>query len=71
MGVKYQPYPEELNRRLAGVIADYHFSPTDLARDNLLAEGVSTENIWVTGNTGIDALQIVAAQVAKEQDLWE
>jgi UDP-N-acetylglucosamine 2-epimerase (non-hydrolysing) len=68
---KYQPYPEELNRRLSGVLADYHFAPTDLARDNLLAEGVPAENIWVTGNTVIDALQIVAAQVAKEKDLWE
>jgi len=68
---KYQPYPEELNRRLTGALADYHFAPTDLARDNLLAEGVSAENIWVTGNTVIDALQIVAAQVAKEKDLWQ
>jgi len=68
---KYQPYPEELNRRLAGVLADYHFAPTTWARDNLLAEDVPAEKIWVTGNTVIDALHIVAAQVAKEKDLWE
>jgi UDP-N-acetylglucosamine 2-epimerase (non-hydrolysing) len=68
---KYRPYPEEFNRRLAGVLADYHFAPTDLARDNLLAEGVSAKNIWVTGNTVIDALKIVAPQVAEEHDLWE
>ena len=68
---KYRPYPEEMNRRLTGVLADYHFAPTTWARDNLLAEGVPAENIWVTGNTVIDALEIVAAQVAKEKDLWE
>ena len=68
---KYRPYPEEINRRLTGVLADYHFAPTPWARDNLLAESVPAENIWVTGNTVIDALQIVAAQVAKEKDLWE
>ena len=68
---KYRPYPEEINRRLTGVLADYHFAPTPWARDNLLAEGVPAANIWVTGNTVIDALQIVAAQVAKEKDLWE
>jgi UDP-N-acetylglucosamine 2-epimerase (non-hydrolysing) len=70
-GDKCRPYPEELNRRLTGALADYHFAPTELARDNLLAEGVPAENIWVTGNTVIDALQIVAPQVAKEKDFWE
>jgi UDP-N-acetylglucosamine 2-epimerase (non-hydrolysing) len=54
---KYRPYPEELNRHLTGVITDYHFAPTPWARDNLLAEGVPAERIWVTGNTVIDALQ--------------
>lgn len=68
---KYRPFPEELNRRLAGALADYHFAPTPWARDNLLAEGVSSENIWVTGNTVIDALQIMAAQVSREQDIWK
>ncbi len=68
---KYRPYPEEMNRCLTSVLADYHFAPTPWARDNLLAEGVPAENIWVTGNTVIDALQIVASQVAKEKDLWE
>jgi UDP-N-acetylglucosamine 2-epimerase len=57
---KYNPFPEEMNRRLAGAIADFHFAPTPKARENLLREGVKPESIWVTGNTGIDALLMVA-----------
>ena len=57
---KYNPFPEEMNRKLAGAIADFHFAPTAQARDNLLKEGVSADTIWVTGNTGIDALLMVA-----------
>lgn len=53
---KYSPYPEEMNRTLAGRIAELHFAPTDTARDNLLAESVASFKIWVTGNTVIDAL---------------
>jgi UDP-N-acetylglucosamine 2-epimerase (non-hydrolysing) len=67
---KYRPFPEELNRRLVGVLADYHFAPTTWARDNLLNEGVSLEEIWVTGNTVVDALQMVAARVRQEEELW-
>ncbi|MGI6130046.1 MAG: non-hydrolyzing UDP-N-acetylglucosamine 2-epimerase [bacterium] len=55
-GVKYFPYPEEMNRCLTGVLADWHFSPTNVARDNLLKEGVPQERIQITGNTAIDAL---------------
>lgn len=53
---KYSPYPEEINRRLTGVLADLHFAPTERARTNLAAEGMVAEHIHVTGNTGIDAL---------------
>lgn len=53
---KYSPFPEEINRRLTTHLADLHFAPTDWAKNNLLAEGVAEENIWVTGNTVIDAL---------------
>jgi UDP-N-acetylglucosamine 2-epimerase (non-hydrolysing) len=67
---KRRPFPEEMNRHLAGFLADYHFAPTPWAMDNLLAEGVQGERIWVTGNTVIDALQHMAAQVGKEQDRW-
>ncbi|MFA5383640.1 MAG: UDP-N-acetylglucosamine 2-epimerase (non-hydrolyzing) [Eubacteriales bacterium] len=55
-GDKYAPFPEEINRRLAAAIADLHFAPTALARDNLLKEGISGKKIFVTGNTVIDAL---------------
>lgn len=68
---KHRPFPEEINRHLAGVLTDYHFAPTPWARDNLIAEGVAPDRIWVTGNTVIDALQIIAARVGQEGDLWE
>lgn len=57
---KWAPYPEEINRRIAGVVADLHFAPTSGARDNLLAEGVAPDQVHVTGNTVIDALHIAA-----------
>ncbi|KFI37344.1 UDP-N-acetylglucosamine 2-epimerase, partial [Peptococcaceae bacterium SCADC1_2_3] len=53
---KYAPFPEEINRTLTGVLADIHFAPTPTARDNLLREGVKKEDVFVTGNTVIDAL---------------
>ncbi len=59
---KWQPFPEEINRRIAGVIADLHLAPTAHARDNLLREGVASERILVTGNPGIDALHWVTRQ---------
>ncbi len=65
-GDKYAPYPEEMNRCLTGVLADYHFAPTQTAKQNLLACGVSPERIVVTGNTVIDAL---LATVEKDCDL--
>jgi UDP-N-acetylglucosamine 2-epimerase (non-hydrolysing) len=58
-GDKWQPFPEEINRRVAGVVADLHFAPTAWARDNLLREGVSEKHIFITGNPVIDALQSV------------
>jgi len=54
---KYYPYPEEMNRRLTGVIADFHFCPTPANKANLLREGVSEKTIYITGNTVIDALK--------------
>ena len=53
------PFPEEYNRQSTGIIADYHFAPTDLSQQNLLAEGKNKDSIIVTGNTVIDALQLV------------
>ena len=54
------PFPEEMNRRITGTIASYHFSPTPLARDHLLQENVPAENVIVTGNTVIDAFVATA-----------
>jgi len=62
-GNKYSPFPEEINRRVAGVLTDLHFAPTERAKSNLLAEGVPEVSIFVTGNTVIDALLAVAARV--------
>jgi len=59
---KWQPFPEEINRRLAGAIADLHFAPTENNRRNLLREGIPDSMIEVTGNPAIDALHIVAEQ---------
>ena len=59
---KWQPYPEEINRRVAGVAADLHFAPTEWSRDNLLRENTPTELIVVTGNPVIDALKYVTEQ---------
>lgn len=56
-GNKYSPYPEEMNRKLTGSLADLHFAPTATSKANLLKENVAPENIVVTGNTVIDALQ--------------
>lgn len=53
---KMQPFPEEINRRLIGAVADLHFAPTARAKQNLLREGVDPERIFVTGNTVVDAL---------------
>lgn len=54
---KYFPYPEEMNRRLTGALADLHFAPTSRAKCNLLKEGIDEKNIFVTGNTVIDAMK--------------
>lgn len=67
-GNKYSPWPEEMNRRLAGVIVDVHFSPTETARANLLREGVSNDTIHVTGNTVIDALLDVDQQLKTDSN---
>jgi UDP-N-acetylglucosamine 2-epimerase (non-hydrolysing) len=56
---KYRPFPEEVNRRLLSVLADFHFAPTENARNNLLQENISKDKIFVTGNTVIDALLCV------------
>lgn len=54
---KYQPFPEEMNRKLTGSLTDLHFSPTPLAKEHLLKEAIDEEQIFITGNTVIDALK--------------
>jgi UDP-N-acetylglucosamine 2-epimerase (non-hydrolysing) len=61
-GDKWRPFPEEINRRVASVVADLHFAPTDWARANLLREGIPEGRVVVTGNPVIDALQTIVAQ---------
>lgn len=65
----YSPYPEEMNRRFAGVLTRYHFSPTERSRENLLREGIAPESIYVTGNTVIDALLNVVEKVRNDNVL--
>jgi UDP-N-acetylglucosamine 2-epimerase (non-hydrolysing) len=65
-GDPFAPFPEEKNRALTGRLADLHFAPTDLARRNLLAEGIPASAIHVTGNTGVDALLQIAARVRED-----
>jgi UDP-N-acetylglucosamine 2-epimerase (non-hydrolysing) len=62
-GDLYDPFPEEVNRQLAGVMSTLHFAPTERARRNLLAAGVPDERIHVTGNTAIDALQHIVRRL--------
>jgi UDP-N-acetylglucosamine 2-epimerase (non-hydrolysing) len=65
----YEPFPEEMNRRLTGVLATYHFAPTPRARDNLLREGKDPASIVVTGNTVIDAFARIHREVRPEDAL--
>lgn len=63
------PWPEEANRRLTGVLAEWHFAPTETARQNLLNENIPATRIWVTGNTVIDALLMVRERITQSPDL--
>jgi UDP-N-acetylglucosamine 2-epimerase (non-hydrolysing) len=63
----YSPFPEEMNRQLTTRLAKYHFAPTVLNRDNLLAENVDADRIAVTGNTVIDALLMVVARIESDR----
>ena len=65
----YSPWPEEMNRQITGRIAAYHFAPTPLSKQNLLAEGVNEEKIHVTGNTVIDALYMVIEKIKNDKSL--
>jgi len=69
---KYRPFPEEVNRRLASQLVDFHFAPTEMAQKRLLEEGIASEKIEVTGNTVIDALLIASRRLSArlEDEKW-
>ena len=65
----YSPWPEEMNRQITGRIATYHFVPTSLSKQNLLAENIKEEAVTVTGNTVIDALYMVVDKIKNDKEL--
>lgn len=65
----YSPWPEEANRKMSGVLTQFHFAPTDLSKQNLLDEGYSEDSIYVTGNTVIDALLTMKEKIEKDISL--
>ena len=68
-GDKLNPWPEEVNRRVADAICELHFAPTVTSKQNLLRENIATDSIFVTGNTGIDGLHLAVSQFGKEKSL--
>jgi len=68
-GNVYSPWPEEGNRKLTGALTKFHFAPTSTSKVNLLKENYADENIFVTGNTVIDALLLVKQQIESDADL--
>lgn len=67
----YSPWPEEGNRQLTGILANYHFAPTQQSEENLLKEGKKQQDIYVTGNTVIDALMYVLQRIENQPTLKE
>lgn len=65
----YSPWPEEANRKLTGVLATYHFAPTQSSYDNLITENINSKNITITGNTVIDALLTVRSKIETDQNV--
>lgn len=65
----WSPYPEEFNRQAVSILAEYHFAPTETAVANLLREGKRPEDVFVTGNTGIDAMRTAVREGYRHQEL--
>lgn len=65
----YSPFPEEFNRQATGIISKFHFAPTETAKEHLLKEGKNSNQIYVTGNTGIDALETTVSSTYKHKEL--
>ncbi len=70
-GNLYSPWPEEANRKLTGVLTRYHFAPTERSQQNLLAEGVGGDDVYVTGNTVIDSLLLIREKINHNKSLSE
>ena len=70
-GNMHSPWPEEASRKLTGTLAQYHFAPTEISKQNLLQEGYRSDNIYVTGNTVIDALLQVVHKIENDNALQE
>ena len=68
-GNLYSPWPEEANRQITGVLANYHFAPTETSKNNLILENKSEDNIVVTGNTVIDALFLALEKINESKEL--
>lgn len=68
-GDLFSPWPEEGNRRLTSILTDYHFAPTALSKKNLLDEGIDESKIFITGNSVIDALQIIVSRIENDKKL--
>jgi UDP-N-acetylglucosamine 2-epimerase (non-hydrolysing) len=68
-GNNYSPWPEEGNRRLTGILADYHFAPTEISRANLISENTDDSSVFVTGNTVIDALFLAKNKIEVDMEL--
>jgi len=67
----YSPWPEEVNRKLTGGMASYHFAPTEMAKKNLLKENIASQSIKVTGNTVIDALLWVTKKIEADDSIMD
>ncbi|MGL5329851.1 MAG: non-hydrolyzing UDP-N-acetylglucosamine 2-epimerase, partial [Peptostreptococcaceae bacterium] len=65
----YSAFPEEFNRQVTGIVSKYHFAPTNASKDNLIKEGKYENNIYVTGNTAIDALKTTVREDFKHLEL--
>ena len=66
---KYQPFPEEINRRLTSHLADFHFTPTRQAKENLIKEGIPKESVFLTGNTVVDSLFYILKEIKNKKDI--
>lgn len=65
-GNNYSPWPEEGNRRLTSVLADYHFAPTEISKANLISENINDDSVFVTGNTVVDALLLAKSKIESD-----